>query len=283
MAESNLEVQLQPRLLHSPLETRTWLVLHQGYLLKTKIKALRKSTKLRLFVLKQNPNTMESRIEYYEGYTPKGGVSLENAKIHVEKDGVFHILTPSRTFYLQSEKGNLATATAWVLAIHRAIVKQESAKKSRESMSSPQKPAPAPTPAVSASTTSSNTAAIEGSIQERRAKAGSIDGAKIDAARWAALRKSMAVDVQPDFDDDDLRMLREAEEEEERRQEQERLAWQAAKLSAQDQPPEPEPPVSATRGDESEDDDFEEQMRLAEEEEERRQQAEREAFLAKKS
>lgn len=51
-----------------PVETRGWLVLKEGYLNKTKWTSSRvvsvKSTKLRYFFLKQNPDTLVARLEY---------------------------------------------------------------------------------------------------------------------------------------------------------------------------------------------------------------------------
>jgi hypothetical protein len=126
---------------------------------------------------------------------------------------------------------------------------------------------------------------LAGAFADRR-KAKNLDGNAIDAARWAALRKSMAVDVVPDSEDEDIILLRQAEEEEERRQEEERLVWQASKAqAAAEAESEPQTPGPEEKtGEVSEDDDFDlEAMRLAEEEEERRQQAEREAFLARRA
>jgi hypothetical protein len=72
-----------------------------------------------------------------------------------------------------------------------------------------------------------------------------IDGAKIDDARWAALRKGWmreqgydpdtgdAADAAPDDDDEDVRLMREMEEEEERRQEEERIAFLAERAKKQ--------------------------------------------------
>ena len=131
----------------------------------------------------------------------------------------------------------------------------------------------------------------------RSGRQAELDGSAIDAARWAALRKSMAVDVQPDLDDEDIRALREAEEEEERRQEEERRAWREAKAKEEsgggaeagigsvslEAAGAEEGRGEQERCDVSEDEDYEEMMRQAEEEEERRQQAEREAFLASRA
>lgn len=110
------------QLLYSPSETKTWVTLKEGYLLKTKFKKLHKSTKLRLFVLKQDPHSLGSRLEYYEGKQLRGYAELANARIHPEKSGVFLVQTPERTFFLQAEKGDLRVATSWVLALQQAIV-----------------------------------------------------------------------------------------------------------------------------------------------------------------
>lgn len=52
-------------------ETADWMVLKEGYLYKTK-KVKRafgalQSTKLRFFVLLQEPETLNAQLEYYEG------------------------------------------------------------------------------------------------------------------------------------------------------------------------------------------------------------------------
>ncbi len=109
-------------MLYAPVETRGWLVLKEGYLLKTKIKTMRKSTKLRWFVLKQSPQSLAARLEYYEGMSIRGALALSNARIQLESDGEFLIHTPDRTFILQSEKGKINVSTSWVLALQQAIV-----------------------------------------------------------------------------------------------------------------------------------------------------------------
>ena len=59
--------------LPSPAETKNWLVLKDGYLKKSKLaKGLIRSTKLRWFVLKQHPTTLDARLEYYEGKQFRG-------------------------------------------------------------------------------------------------------------------------------------------------------------------------------------------------------------------
>ncbi len=108
-------------LLDSPLETANWLTLKEGYLLKTKVKKLHKSTKLRLFVLKQDPYTLASCLEYYEGRSIRGSAVLVNARIHPEKAGVFLVHTADRTFILQAERGDLLASVSWVLALQQAI------------------------------------------------------------------------------------------------------------------------------------------------------------------
>lgn len=116
------------RIMYSPAETRNWVVLKEGYLLKTKILMLRNSTKLRWFLLKQHPTTFSTRLEYFEGMSMRGGIFLDKAKISkIEKDGMFYVETPSRTLILQPElKGDVKVAHAWVIAIQQALRKTNS-------------------------------------------------------------------------------------------------------------------------------------------------------------
>jgi hypothetical protein len=119
-----------------PGETRGWLVLKEGYLHKTKWTSSRvvrmKSTKLRYFVLKQNPDTLIARLEYvntlflvvdtricvrgssvclhfmrsaltpsalgryYEGLILKGALELVDAEILLEGPGRFVIIIDER-------------------------------------------------------------------------------------------------------------------------------------------------------------------------------------------
>ena len=120
----------KPSNLQSPQETGAWLILKEGYLHKTKLaKGLLPSTKLRWFVLKQNPNTFESRLEYYEGRTCKGWISLSEAFVlPTRKMGSFIITTyhkhgsgtVARSMKLQAEGRNLFVATGWLVALSNA-------------------------------------------------------------------------------------------------------------------------------------------------------------------
>ncbi len=63
-------------------ETRDWLTLKEGYLIKTKwAKGIHKSSKLRWFVLKQHPATGSAELEYFEGMSFKGSAPLAGARI----------------------------------------------------------------------------------------------------------------------------------------------------------------------------------------------------------
>ena len=112
----------EKQLLRSPPETRSWVTLKEGYLLKTKFKKIHKSTKLRMFLLKQNPTSLAATLEYYEGFSFRGSANLENARIHPQKGGVFLVHTKNRTFHLQAERSDLRVATNWVLALQQAIL-----------------------------------------------------------------------------------------------------------------------------------------------------------------
>ncbi len=119
-------------MMYAPAETRSWLVLKEGYLNKTKKLKLGKSTKLRWFILKQHPESLSSRLEYFEGMSMRGGISLDHANIKMEKDGVFLVETSFRTFILQAERGDLKMAMAWVLALQNAIKKSKQHPRSEE-------------------------------------------------------------------------------------------------------------------------------------------------------
>lgn len=137
-------------LLHSPPETRTWVTLKEGYLLKTKFKKLHNSTKLRMFTLKQNPTNLAARLEYYEGLSFRGAASLEAARIHPQKAGVFLVHCKARTFHLQAEKADLRVATSWVLALQQAIL---SAARGATAAAAPAPPAPSSSSSSSSTTT----------------------------------------------------------------------------------------------------------------------------------
>lgn len=108
---------------NSPAETQNWIVLKEGFLLKTRIKTIRRSTKLRLFLLKQNPVNLAAHLEYYEGFALRGWASLANAVITLQNSGVFHVETEKGgIFYLQCERGDLHSAASWVLALKQAIL-----------------------------------------------------------------------------------------------------------------------------------------------------------------
>lgn len=133
----------KPKNLQSPYETSAWLTLKDGYLHKTKLaKGLIPSTKLRWFALKQNPNTFESRLEYYEGRTCKGWLSLRDAEIlPSDKIGCFTVIshhrhessTVARSMKLQAEAHDPQRGAGWVLALQSAAkVFRENAKARQE-------------------------------------------------------------------------------------------------------------------------------------------------------
>jgi hypothetical protein len=291
-------------LLHSPAETKEWVTLKEGYLLKTKVKKLHKSTKLRLFLLKQNPTNLASQLEYYEGFSLRGAASLVNARIQPQKGGVFLVNTSNRTFYLQAEKGDLKIATSWVIALQQAICSASGSRTaSMVSEKGSDDPPTATPPSPGISSLSLLLFAVfffrfspfelillgKKSAQKEEMEAFSC---AIDEARWAALRKVMGgkTAAVPSIEDDEVRLLRQAEVAEEMRQEAERAAWLAkrvvpmATLVEEDEEEEEErSPVRGDGGESSADEDMESEirlMRLAEEEEETRQKAERLEFLA---
>ncbi|EDQ91127.1 uncharacterized protein MONBRDRAFT_36460 [Monosiga brevicollis MX1] len=306
-AEASLSASLG---LQWPLETRDWLILREGYLSKSKLaKGLIRSTKLRWFVLKQDPVSRESRLEYYEGRLFRGSCTLRDAVIcPAKKPGTFSIQTPraqgSRTITLATDANQVDQATQWVLALKRAATSSRDAAAAAangdtQSLASQgsgnsqrvlQQRLSLDLNALMADVTVENTRSRGGD--------GEIDGAAIDNARWAALRKTGQPEEEAqDFEEDeDVRLLREMEEEEERRQEEERLAFlaereaqkqaqkQAAaeleKEAAEESTPAADPEPEVAEGDVSEDeDDFFAEMERAEREEAERQEREHQEWL----
>jgi hypothetical protein len=162
IAPGAVSSQLQ---LQSPAQTRNWLVLKEGYLVKTKVVkralGLHKSSKLRWFVLKQNPETLESHLEYYEGLQLRGSTSLKDATVKPSKQrGSFEVHTPkrtmipSRTFHLAVDNDDGKLATSWVLALQKSIhahsrEREATVSKSKKAPLVPTRDAPpAPVPAV---------------------------------------------------------------------------------------------------------------------------------------
>ncbi len=140
--------------LQTPLETKHWLVLKEGFLQKTKtVKGFHKSTKLRWFVLKQDPIKLEARLEYYEGMLFRGSAALKGAVVKPSKNqGHFEVRTPkrtrvpTRTFYLAVDGHDIAEATTWVLALQQAI-----SAPLKASGETPLKATPKPRPSASSS------------------------------------------------------------------------------------------------------------------------------------
>eukprot|EP00049_Salpingoeca_infusionum_P027480 m.32638 g.32638 ORF g.32638 m.32638 type:complete len:365 (-) comp9539_c1_seq1:191-1285(-) len=245
--------------LKSPRETRDWLILKEGYLVKTKLaKKVMKSKKLRWFVLKQNPVSYEARLEYYEGMLLKGSITLKDVRVvPAKKPGTILLETnravgvtaksgKGRSMTLMSEKNPVPEATIWILAIRQAAADYaDHTKKTATAKQSSTQP-------QTMSSTGNVQAHVEPAVvpdlpsdgsdvsSRRKQPAEEVDGAQIDAARWNALRKRQQTDEDEEIpedleDDEDVQMLRQMEEEEERRQEAERLAFLAerqAKLEA---------------------------------------------------
>eukprot|EP00039_Didymoeca_costata_P027269 m.18046 g.18046 ORF g.18046 m.18046 type:complete len:411 (+) comp6176_c0_seq1:79-1311(+) len=286
-------------------ETQGWVTLREGYLYKSKrskksFNAV-KSTKLRFFVLKQEPQTFETELEYYEGMIMRGVIPICGAAIipDSERPGKFRIENQGRTVELATEKSKVNDSLAWIMALQQAVnAAADHPTRDRGSTESvkPPKP-PRPETILASEEWRSGSMAVpsggdDAEVPRRRKLTGDVDGNAIDAARWAAVRKGfekrysvalggIAEEVDPE--DEDLIRLRQMEEEEELRQQEERklfLAMKAAKrLSA----------ISATSnvsavpesvGYVSEDDeDWERIMREKEEEEEKRQEMERLEWL----
>ncbi|EGD75983.1 hypothetical protein PTSG_00691 [Salpingoeca rosetta] len=298
----------KPGNLQSPYETCGWLTLKEGYLQKTKLaKGLIPSTKLRWFALKQNPKTYESRLEYYEGRTCKGWISLRDAVVMpTRKLGAFTVTTyhkhgaatVARTMKLQGETHDQHSSTGWVVALKNAAKSyKEHGKDSRapsdagsvqrqqqQQQHHQQQHAQAEDEAQAAKLTPELLDRLENdesSVAQRANRTGGeeLDGDAIDRARWQALQRRFqhsSEDQQPEVDleeDEDVRLLREMEEEEERRQEEERLAFLAerqARLQRQESVRGLQDTVLEDDGAMSEGDEWdpEEEMRLMREAEE---------------
>eukprot|EP00041_Stephanoeca_diplocostata_P017444 m.351445 g.351445 ORF g.351445 m.351445 type:complete len:494 (+) comp20701_c0_seq1:302-1783(+) len=234
-----------------PKETRGWLTLKEGYLYKAK-KSKKSfntltSTKLRYFVLKQEPMSRRAHLEYYEGLILKGALPLRDAEIRLERPGRFVIICQDREVHLRTEETQVSEGMAWVLALQKASFGANGVAGCRRSV--------VQLPGWSAKRAKPDkfrekkqsidffTANMMPETSGSRARGGTdhhdseIDGTAIDNARWAALRKGWARangveldddDAGPkeiDSEDEDVKMMREMEEEEERRQEEERQAF----------------------------------------------------------
>lgn len=96
-------------------------------------KGLIKSTKLRYFVLKQNPQTAEARLEYYEGRIFRGSTSLHDAYIRPSrKPGHFVVATVRTSNEIAREmtlQGEVEEARAWILALRQAAYAYHNALK----------------------------------------------------------------------------------------------------------------------------------------------------------
>jgi len=121
----------------SRAQTAQWVTLKEGYLFKTKrvkksFHAV-KSTKLRFFVLKQEPNTKAAELEYYEGKVLKGVVNMAGAMIVPDKPGRFRVLVKqirhkkeiTREMELASEEDKIKDCMGWVVALQQASMSAE--------------------------------------------------------------------------------------------------------------------------------------------------------------
>ena len=214
-------------------ETADWLTVREGYLVKRKrVKGgLHKSTKLRFFVLKQEPETRVGVLEYYEGIELRGILPLSGATLVPGKPGRFAIrmAMQKREVFLGCEPGQLDAGLAWVAALQQCI--EASPQPGRQGRP-PRPPRPrrdtSPAPVVGSP-----------SYRLRVAEAAEeIDGAAVDDARWAALRKGWERangggdggegHLSEDEDEEDwMADMARQEEEEARRQEEERAEWLA--------------------------------------------------------
>eukprot|EP00053_Salpingoeca_punica_P014267 m.129632 g.129632 ORF g.129632 m.129632 type:complete len:361 (+) comp16410_c0_seq6:1186-2268(+) len=107
----------------SPPETRDWVVLKEGYLLKVRgsMAFLGSSTRIRYFVLKQNVDTLEARLEQYDGQNFRSSITISSAKIKPTKSkGCFAVDTAKDTLQLRAENNDIKTATDWILALQQA-------------------------------------------------------------------------------------------------------------------------------------------------------------------
>lgn len=204
------------QVLMSPPETANWMTLKEGYLYKTKrvTKGFHKSTKLRWFVLKQEPTMLSLRLEYYEGMAFRGGHALEKVAVKPGSEGSFTLTNNGRKmFELSADKGNLKAATSWVVALQRAIGRQAAGPKAAPTKpKEAAEPAVTPAPAAEAAEPSETPDVNDPGAPARRrgGQDEEIDGNAIDQARWAAIRRANQVEEEAVAEEDeDVRLLRE--------------------------------------------------------------------------
>lgn len=199
-----------------------WLTLKEGFLYKTKkvSKGFHKSTKLRYFMLKQDPITRSSQLEYYEGLVRKGVVPLRNTEIRLTKPGAFIVISDGRDTELATEKTKIKDAMGWVLALQQASASNlppgfqpaatkvptvGSVQKKLQEAEMKAAEEKAQGPFVGISTGDDDQAALAAlespmpdlspasPVTHRRrggdSESEEVDGYAIDNARWAALRK----------------------------------------------------------------------------------------------
>lgn len=169
---------------------------------------------LRLFSLlffsvnRQEPETLNAQLEYYEGMAFRGSLPLsKDTAVLPHKPGKFSVVSHSlsREVVISTEKDKLAEGMAWIVTLQQAInsiggVKagvgsgSGGGRKSRPvSVLSTTSSAP---PSRPSSMLDTSIAVVEGSARHRlqlaRNNGGEepeLDGEEIDNARWAAIRK----------------------------------------------------------------------------------------------
>lgn len=132
-----LAATLSPTLLQTPDATRPWSVLKEGFLLaarKTKgsmsLTEVIAKKKLFYFVLKQNPETLEVRLEQYQGMSFHDFIQLENTHIIPDKHSSKLIIDKSDSrLLLEAEKKSEKVGKSWTLALQQAALAQKTKKR----------------------------------------------------------------------------------------------------------------------------------------------------------
>lgn len=146
--------------LHRPT-TSGWYVKMEGMLLKSKRSpGFKKSVSKRYFVLKVEPASKSAELEYYEGKTLKGAMTLQGATVCPGAGGSFVLHGPDRTWYMRPVDTDMQESLAWIKAIQCGIDRNWPKIGSKSPVTTNKVPQPDPIPVLPVSQPS-ETAEIE--------------------------------------------------------------------------------------------------------------------------